>query len=126
MAGRSNLEAVRAFCESWRTLDAKIIAQCVTEDCFYHNVPLEPIVGRAAIAAFVEDFLRNASSANFDILSIAEAADGTVLTERVDRFDFGGKTIALPVMGSFQLRDGLIARWLDYFDAAQFGAQMQG
>ena len=53
-------------------------------------------------------------------------ADGdVVLTERVDVFDTGDKTISLPVMGTFELRDGKIAAWRDYFDLQQFMAQSE-
>ena len=36
----------------------------------------------------------------------------------------GGKTIAIPVTGVFQVRDGKIAAWRDYFDLKQFQAQL--
>lgn len=118
----SNIAIVEAFCAAWTTRDADKIAALVTEDCFYHNVPIAPVEGRAAVAEFIRNFLKDATTVDFDILAIAETADGVVLTERVDRFDFGGKHIDLPVMGSFHIRDGLIARWLDYFDMAPFAA----
>ena len=47
-----------------------------------------------------------------------------MLTERLDRFEIGGKWIELPVMGSFDLRDGKIENWRDYFDMKQFTDQM--
>ncbi|SNS44203.1 limonene-1,2-epoxide hydrolase [Sphingomonas laterariae] len=116
----TNIPAVRAFCEAWTSRDAEKIAALMTEDCFYHNVPMEPVVGRPAITQFIRGFLGDAQTVDFEILSIAEAEDGTVLTERVDHFDYGGRRVALPVMGSFKLKDGLVARWLDYFDMAPF------
>ena len=116
----TNIPAVQAFCEAWKSRDADRIAALVTEDCFYHNVPMAPVVGRAAIAEFIRGFLGDAETVEFEMLSIAEAADGTVLTERVDRFDMAAGKVALPVMGSFQVKDGLIARWLDYFDMTHF------
>ncbi|WP_380872069.1 hypothetical protein ACFB49_30150 [Sphingomonas sp. DBB INV C78] len=119
----SNIPTVIAFCEAWKSRDADRIAALVSEDCFYHNVPMEPVVGRAAIAEFIRGFLGDASSVEFEMLTIAEAADGTVLTERVDRFVTAAGKVALPVMGSFKLKDGLIARWLDYFDMGQFAPQ---
>lgn len=122
----SNIAIVEAFCAAWSTRDADAIAALVTEDCFYHNVPIAPVEGRAAVAEFIRTFLANVVTAEFDILAIAETADGVVLTERVDRFDYGGARVDLPVMGSFHVRDGLIARWLDYFDMAPFAALQGG
>jgi limonene-1,2-epoxide hydrolase len=42
--------------------------------------------------------------------------DGIVLTERVDRVFLadGSEAIAIPIMGSFTVRDGKIARYADY------------
>ena len=54
----------------------------------------------------------------------AVVADGdVVLTERVDTFQMGDKTVALEVMGTFELRDGKIAAWRDYFDMASWTRQ---
>ncbi len=36
----------------------------------------------------------------------------------------GPKTITIPVMGTFELRDGLVAAWRDYFDVADFQRQL--
>ena len=41
-----------------------------------------------------------------------------VFTERVDRFTMGGRKIDLPVAGVFEIRNGKIAAWRDYFDMA--------
>ncbi len=56
-----------------------------------------------------------------------QAVSGNVvMNERVDRFTVGGRTIELPVMGVFELRDGLIASWRDYFDLAMFQKALAG
>jgi limonene-1,2-epoxide hydrolase len=48
-----------------------------------------------------------------------------VLTERVDNFDLaGGKKLSLPVMGTFEIENGKIQAWRDYFDLATFTSQM--
>ena len=46
-----------------------------------------------------------------------------VLNERVDRVTMGGKEIALPFAGLFEIRDGKIAAWRDYFDFATWQRQ---
>ena len=55
---------------------------------------------------------------------IAEDKDGVVLTERTDRFLVGETWIEIPVMGTFELRDGKLSAWRDYFDLAQFQKQL--
>ena len=53
------------------------------------------------------------------------ANGNVVLTERIDSFFFPGNTIALPVMGTFEVNDdGKITAWRDYFDMNQFMSQM--
>ena len=47
-----------------------------------------------------------------------------VLTERVDVFVLPTTTIELPVMGTFEVRDGKIAAWRDYFDLNQYMQQL--
>ena len=49
-----------------------------------------------------------------------------VLTERVDTFTIGGAVAPLPVMGTFEIRDGKICAWRDYFDMAQITNMVTG
>jgi limonene-1,2-epoxide hydrolase len=49
-----------------------------------------------------------------------------VLTERVDAFITPTLTIELPVMGTFEIVDGKIAAWRDYFDLNMYMSQLQG
>jgi limonene-1,2-epoxide hydrolase len=52
-------------------------------------------------------------------------ADGNiVMAERVDNFEVRGKRISVPCMGIFELRDGKISAWRDYWDLKSFEAQM--
>lgn len=53
----------------------------------------------------------------FLILHIA-AAGNVVLAERLDKFVIGDRSVELPVAGVFEVRDGKISVWRDYFDMA--------
>ncbi|MDP1670610.1 MAG: limonene-1,2-epoxide hydrolase family protein, partial [Alphaproteobacteria bacterium] len=55
---------------------------------------------------------------------IAEASGGVVMTERTDKFLMNGQWLELPVMGVFEIKDGKIAKWRDYFDLGQFQTQV--
>ena len=68
-------------------------------------------------------FMTGVEKIEFRVLNIA-AAGNVVLTERVDVFEFPNGRIALPVSGTFELRDGKIAAWRDYFDMQQFLSQL--
>jgi limonene-1,2-epoxide hydrolase len=57
--------------------------------------------------------------------NLAVAGD-TVLTERVDEITANGITAPVPVMGTFQVRDGRIIAWRDYFDMGLTGKLIAG
>jgi limonene-1,2-epoxide hydrolase len=117
------IDIVRRFCAAWGNEDLDTIIGFFTDDAVYHNIPLAPVVGPEQIKATIEGFSGAVTSIEFRLDAIA--ADGpTVLTERLDIFTFPDGRIDLPVMGTFEVRDGKIAAWRDYFDMAMFLDQM--
>jgi limonene-1,2-epoxide hydrolase len=123
MARSGNLDTVLEFCRVWQERDLKKILQFFSPDCFYHNMPVDPVIGIDAIAATLKPMVESAQAIEFVMKSAAESAEGTVLTERVDRFQLNGKWIVIPVMGTFELKDGKIFQWREYYDQGQFNAQ---
>jgi limonene-1,2-epoxide hydrolase len=119
-----NLQRVRSFIGAWKRNDLDEIMSFFAEDCVYHNIPLEPVRGLEATRVVLKSFSSMASRVEWVLHQIAENEAGVVLTERTDRFEIGGRWIELPVMGSFELRDGKIVAWRDYFDLAQFQRQL--
>jgi limonene-1,2-epoxide hydrolase len=118
--------AVRRFCDAIQRRDPKELTRLFTEDAVYHNIPIAPVVGHAAIEGLLAQFLAPASAASFEVRALAVTGD-RVLTERVDRFTVGEKHIELPVMGIFEVTpDGRIRAWRDYFDLAQYTRQVAG
>jgi limonene-1,2-epoxide hydrolase len=118
----SNSEVVVAFIDAWNHMDWDAVVDALTDDVVYHNIPMEKLEGKAAASAFITGMQPEA--VRWTLISIAENGD-KVLTERLDEFDLpGGKHLAVPVMGTFELRDGKIAAWRDYFDLATFTRQM--
>jgi limonene-1,2-epoxide hydrolase len=102
---------------------AEQIAPFFTEDAVYLNVPMQPIIGRDAIAAVLGGMGSGMRAAGWEV--IHQVVQGNVvMNERVDRFTVGDRTIAVPVMGVFVLRDGKIAEWRDYFDMNMWQSQM--
>ena len=117
------IDIVREFCDSWAAGDLDATMAFFTDDAVYHNIPVAPVSGTAAIRETIAGFTGGVQQVTFRILHIAAAGD-VVLTERVDVFDFGSSTIELPVSGTFEVRDGKIAAWRDYFDLNQFMSQL--
>ncbi len=108
---------VKSLADAWAAKDIDLIMSHFTDDAVYHNIPMEPAVGADAVRVTIEGFLAMAESIVFETLH--EVVDGDlVLNERVDTFVMGGNTVPIKVMGIFELRDGRIAKWRDYFDMA--------
>ena len=125
----SPIEMVRRFCAAWSDdLGTVELAAFFTDDAVYHNIPLEPVTGREAIANTIASFIRpgppGVESIDFRVINIA--ADGpVVMTERVDVFRLADKSFELQVMGTFEVSDGKISAWRDYFDMGQFTSRME-
>lgn len=116
---------VREFCDAWSKLDADLLTGYFTEDAVYHNIPLAPLNGKAAIREFLVGFLAGVTSAEFKMLNVV-STDDVVTTERVDAFTMAGREGAFPVMGIFEIKGGKIAAWRDYFDLAQVTSFLSG
>jgi limonene-1,2-epoxide hydrolase len=115
---RSADELVTEFCKLWSSPDPDELAGFFTEDAVYHNIPMEPVQGRAAIKQFIAGFVAAVDGIDFNVHR--QVSDGAlVMNERTDvmRRKDGGE-VALPVMGVFEVHDGRIAAWRDYFDMA--------
>jgi len=109
---------VRDFCDALGKHDTEALRPYFTDDVVYHNIPLEPAVGIDDALAFIEGFFGMFESAVIENLHVAVRGD-VVLTERIDTLTSNGVVAPLPVMGTFELRDGKISAWRDYFDMGQ-------
>jgi len=124
----SPIEVVRRFCAAWGdNAGVAELAAFFTDDAVYHNIPLTPVIGRKAIANNIASFIRPGAPGiegiAFGVIHIA-ANGPVVMTERVDRFKLPNKSFELPVMGTFEVSDGKIKAWRDYFDMNQFTSRM--
>ena len=104
---------VRAFVGAWNVLDQATIYGLMADDICYHNMPLKPVYGREAVRAHLGAW--PVDTCEWELLNLA-VNGAIVLTERVGRFRRGGDRVVVPVMGAFEVRDGRIAHWRDYFD----------
>jgi len=122
MGEAENIQLVRDFCAAWNGPDIPKIVDMFTDDAVYHNLPIQPVQGKDAIKAIIEQFMTPFERTEWDLTHVAATGD-VVLTERLDKFIAAGKTVALPVMGAFEIKDGKIAAWRDYFDLADWTRQ---
>jgi limonene-1,2-epoxide hydrolase len=112
----SSTDIIRLFFDAWEARSLDGILELMTPDARWLNVGLPESVGQDAIRKAVAPFLATASSVEVKVRHIAETSDGAVLAERTDIFDNNGKTMSVDVMGVFELKDGKIHAWREYFD----------
>jgi limonene-1,2-epoxide hydrolase len=116
---------VRTFCDAFDGRDAEALRPYFTDDVVYHNIPLDPAVGIDATIAFIEAFFGMCETMTIETVNLA-VRDNVVLTERIDTFTIGDVVAPLLVMGTFEVRDGRISAWRDYFDLGQITAMLSG
>jgi limonene-1,2-epoxide hydrolase len=111
---------VSAFCDALTRGDLDEAMKLVADDCVYHNIPLEPVKGAAAIRATLQGFLQMLGSIEIDTRRQIAVGD-LVMNERIDTFSPPGKgRYGLPVAGAFEVKNGKIVAWRDYFCMKQF------
>jgi limonene-1,2-epoxide hydrolase len=90
------------------------------------HVPLSPVViGRDAARAELEKHseLSTGMIEGSEIRTIVSNSD-TVVVERVDVNAMGGVTVTFNVTAIFEVRDGKITHWREYWDTAHVARQL--
>lgn len=119
-----NGQLVRDFIAAWSRLDVDELLGYFATDGIYHNMPIAPVQGQAALRAFITGFVADWRTTEWELLTLVEQGD-TVIAERIDRTTtHDGKQIELPCCGVFRLSDGKIAAWRDYFDLNTYAAAL--
>ncbi|MCP3935998.1 MAG: limonene-1,2-epoxide hydrolase [Actinomycetia bacterium] len=117
-------EVVSAFIAAIERKDVGAAASLAAPDISYENMPMDPIVGREAMAATLNAFLAPASEVEWPVLR-EWTMGNTVVNERLDRFKIGDGWLELPIAGVFEVDDeGRISLWRDYFDMGVYQKQM--
>ena len=117
------LATVNAFMQHVESKDIDSAVALLADDVSYENMPIDPISGRDAVRQVLEGFLQPAVHVEWRVLREWEVG-GTVINERLDRFQIGDGWLELPVAGFFQVEDGLITIWRDYFDMGSYMSQL--
>jgi len=118
-------EAVTALIKANEARDIDAILAVLTDDVVYENVPMSVMNGHDEVRAMLGPFSEMAERIEWEVLHQVEQGN-VVMNERIDRFWLvGGKTVELRVAGVFEIRDGKVAVWRDYFDLAEFNSQFQ-
>lgn len=120
-----NTRTVEVFLHALADEDFETASAALAEDLVYQNVGLPTIYGRNRAMKL---FRRMEGRAGFDVKIHRAAGDGAaVLTERTDALIFGPLRLQFWVCGVFEVHNGQITLWRDYFDFFEmFKATVRG
>ena len=122
-AGAVVQEFMAASILVWSLGDATTLAAFFSEDAEYRNGPLPLVRGRDLIVTSLTEMMSIGGEVDVDLIHMV--VDGPiVMTERVDYVKFGEKTAGLRIAGVFEVHNGVITAWRDYFDATEFSSQL--
>jgi limonene-1,2-epoxide hydrolase len=94
---------IREFISLLVSRNLEAAAAMVTDDFEYDNVPMGKSFGPQAIADTLNGFFSMCTGIDWEIL-------------RDDRVEIHGRWATLPVAGVFEVRNGKISLWRDYYD----------
>ncbi len=116
-------EIVNEFIARVVRMDLDAACELVSDDVEYDNVPMGKVFGPDGIKGVLAQMVGMLDEVDW-VIHRQVAAGSLVLNERTDRFGKDGKWIELPVAGVFEVIDGRITLWRDYFDMTTFTEQL--
>jgi limonene-1,2-epoxide hydrolase len=117
------IHIVESFLRALEAKDLDTAVSLLGDDVVYQNVPLPPDRGKAAVIRTLRSFQKLFTGFEVRMRNIA-AKDGVVLTERVDVLSGPLLYLDIWVCGTFEVKDGKIILWRDYFDLAETAAKV--
>ena len=123
-------EVVREFTLAMREGDLDhAFDDLATDDIVFENVPMQPpaqvVSGREVVKQRLAALYAIGKAEKFDIVSQVENGD-VVMHERVDSYRFPpglfpkGDVFVMRIASVFNVRDGRVALWRDYYDFGAF------
>jgi limonene-1,2-epoxide hydrolase len=110
-------EVVYAMCDAMVAGSMDKVITFLSDNVFYHNLPLDPIQGKEGVRSFLAPFVEAADGGLESIEYLHSMADGpTVMNARDEIWRYEDVIVNLPVAGVFHVENGLIHRWCDYWD----------
>lgn len=116
-------DTVAAFIAAVEANDLDRALALVSDDVEYDNVPLGKVHGRHAMRDTLAPLLDSATTVEWVVHRQASEGD-LVFNERLDRFQLPTGWIEVAVNGVWEVHDGAITLWRDYFDEASFRRQL--
>lgn len=113
----SSIDIVMAFSDAMEKMDFDTALQYAADDIEYINSPGTTMYGHAGVRAVLEPFFAPIEENEFMIKR--KFSEGhLVVLERLDRHRIPQGWFELPVCGVYEVKDGKIKYWREYFDMA--------
>jgi limonene-1,2-epoxide hydrolase len=113
-----NARVVENFLNALQEQDFDRVGALVADDLVYQNVGFPTIRGGARVVKLMRGM---EGRMGFEVKFHRNVAEGsTVLNERTDVMVFGPLRVQFWVCGVFEVHDGRITLWRDYFDLFDF------
>ena len=120
----ANEQVVVDFFNAFGRLDLEAALSYLTGDCLHDDKPVGLHEGKAAIRDFFAPQMGDLESFRAEMKDTMTVGN-LVMNERVDYVGLkNGKTAAIPIMAAFEIQEGKIAVWRDYYDMATFQKQV--
>ena len=112
-----NERLVTEFCQAFLEADIAKLLTYLSEDIVYQNMPWKPVTGHEEVRKVLTPFIHGANCALTGMeITHTTSSGNVVMNERLENWQKGAVSLDLPVMGVFEIEDGKIAKWRDYFD----------
>jgi len=119
-----NEQVVVDFFEAFERLDLDAALNYLTEDCVHDDKPQGMRAGKNEIRNFFASQMHELSAMTADLKELLCIGD-IVILERVDQIELkNGKSASLSSMSAFEIRDGKISVWRNYYDRSTFLRQL--
>ena len=113
-----NEKIVTEFCMALESGGVAALLPYLSEDVVYHNIPWKPVTGHAGVREVLGPFLDGPGHPTVKMnIKNTTSSGNTVMNERLEEWAKGSVKVDLPVLGIFELKNGKITHWRDYFDA---------
>lgn len=117
MTDAEKIATVKQMLDAWNRTNFEDVANLFATEGVLHSVMRQPLVGRDVIYRHLKT-LQSAKAGNEVNIEVKHIGliDGLVFTERLDRVLINGKRGEIPAVGIFDVRNGKVALWREYYD----------
>lgn len=99
--------------------DASGLAEFMTDDVIFRFSNHPPVVGKANIIPFLENFFRSIKGTRHDMIESWEIPGGYVMNGRVTYTRLDGSTLSCWFSNTFKMENGRIKEYLIFVDNSE-------